>query len=86
MSGPYQTPVAALISIRPASVSMSPVSPLAPSDRPPRALVIPDPLIVPPVQVVMPPTIRGAEPPRLPLDSFSVAVLALASNTTVAPF
>ncbi len=63
---------------------MSPVSPLAPSDRPPRALVIPEPLIVPPVHVVVLPTIRGAEPPRSPLDSSSVAVLALASNTTTA--
>ncbi len=87
VSGPYQTPVPALISVRPASVSLSPVSPLAPRNRPARRVVIPEP-----AHCAAGPSGRaahgqGRRPAEVcrPIRS-ACAVLALASNTTLPPF
>ncbi len=51
----------------------------------PWAMVVPAPSIVPPVQTVAPVTVKVPGPVRSPLDSFSVPVLALPSNSIVPP-
>ncbi len=75
------------MNVRPMSVSLSPVAPLAPRfSVPPRHSVVPDPLIVPPVQLVVPlPTVRSPEPASVPPDWFRLLVLALKRSNATMP-